>query len=164
MPQYNFEKITNATDGADFGPMYNAFVEAFKTMQSGTERPPNAGAGTLWLFTGSTANVVYFFDGAQDIALFVIDTQNNLVRFVLDADRDSYFEALGVDGQIGFTAEGTRSLVFSGTGIGIGSNAPSASLHCQGTDAIDCSGWHHGATSGQSGARYVSVQYNDFRF
>ena len=136
MAQGTLSPIDNDTTGADFKTLYNTLLSAFLSMHSGTERPGYAVAGTLWIDISSSNNVVNLYDGSQDIPLMVIDTVNNRARLVLDGDKDTYLAPTGTDGQIGFTAEGSVRAIFASAGIAIGNSSPSASLHCQGNDAI----------------------------
>lgn len=87
MSQYDFGTIDpTAKSGTALATDLNSWRTALHSMHSGTSRPSYAVAGTMWLDTTGSPNVVKIFDGTDDITFGNLDTGANTFTITLAAN------------------------------------------------------------------------------
>ena len=128
--------VAQGTTGLDLVAWLNGFKSNFITTNAGTSRPSYVLDGSLWANTTGSVYTLNYYDGTDDIRVSDIDSTTNKVRFAVDNDRDTYIVSGTTDDQIEVFAGGSKRLIVSTVGLGIGGNAPRVSLDCTGTDAI----------------------------
>ena len=139
MAQYRHVDVNPSnTSGSAFVNIYNLTVAAVVSMNSGTNPPAGAVAGMLWLDISDVGAMrVRLYDSSQFVDFAVVDSVNHRIRLALDNDRDSYLEPTGTDGQLRYVAETNTAVVFSATGVSIGTAAAAVALDIGGkTDAV----------------------------
>jgi hypothetical protein len=82
MSQADLNIIPTIHNGVDLSDFLNEFRAALNTMHSGTNRPPYATAGIMWLDTASpTEWNIYQFDGEKDILLWTVNPADGTINF-----------------------------------------------------------------------------------
>jgi hypothetical protein len=82
MSQADLNIIPTIHNGVDLSDFLNEFRAALNTMHSGTNRPPYATAGIMWLDTASpTEWNIYQFDGDKDILLWTVNPVDGTINF-----------------------------------------------------------------------------------
>jgi hypothetical protein len=82
MSQADLNIIPTIHNGIELSDFLNEFRAALNTMHSGTNRPPYATAGIMWLDTAApTEWNVYQFDGEKDILLWTVNPVDGTINF-----------------------------------------------------------------------------------
>jgi hypothetical protein len=115
----NIQTQTTSDKPAEWPSVWNSFLDAYLTNNSGTSRPSKAEAGTSWLCTSN--NTVYYYDGASDIALYTIDATNHLLLSPIGGGVSTLNSAATVDiGSVAhsaITVSGTTTITSFGTSM-----------------------------------------------